>query len=100
MNSPYYRQCRPLGEIIKYNFKNMRKILVVIAIFCSLTGVGQEDFEIRLNDTLINVTLDKSYTIDVKGTKLKFMVRSKDTLTYTNSFYSFRHAKNFKASSS
>lgn len=78
----------------------MRKLLVVLSIFCSLKGVSQEDFVIRLNDTLINVALDKSYTINVKGTHLQFTVSSKDTLTYTNTFYSFQYPKAFKVSRS
>jgi hypothetical protein len=46
------------------------------------------------------VALDTSYTIDVNGTKLKFRITSKDTLTYTNSFYSFLYPKAFKVSNS
>jgi hypothetical protein len=77
----------------------MRKFLVALAIFCSLEAVCQEDFVIRLNDTTINVALDQPYTIHVKGTKLKFTISSKDTLTYNNSFYSFQYPKAFKVSS-
>ncbi|MES2646976.1 MAG: hypothetical protein V4717_08890 [Bacteroidota bacterium] len=77
----------------------MKKTLVVFAIFCSFKGVAQEDFVIRFNDTLINVALDKSYNIDVKGTKLNFVISSKDTLTYTNTFFSFLYPKAFRVSS-
>ena len=88
-----------MGEIINYT-SNMRKILVTVAIFCSLKGFSQEDFVIRVNDTVINVALDKSYNVNIKGTKLNFIVSSKDTLTYTSSFYSFLYPKAFRVSSS
>ena len=78
----------------------MRKTLLAFAILTSLNVQSQDDYVIRLNDTVINVTLDKAYIIDIKGTKLKFEVSSKDTLTYTNSFYSFFYPKNFKVSNS
>jgi len=78
----------------------MKKILVIVAIFCSLKAFSQEDFVIRMNDTLINVALDKSYNINIKGTQLNFTVSSKDTLTYTNSFFSFSYPKAFRVSNS
>lgn len=78
----------------------MRKTLAALAIFCSLQAFSQEDFVIRINDTLINVALDKSYNIEVKGTKLNFIISSKDTLTYTNSFFSFLYPKAYRVSSS
>ncbi len=78
----------------------MRQILEIVSIFCCLKGFSQEDFVIRINDTLINVELDKSYNVNVKGTKLNFMLSSKDTLTYTSSFYSFLYPKAFRVSNS
>ena len=78
----------------------MRKILVIVAILSSLKAVSQEDFVIRINDTLINVALDKSYNINLKGTKFNFKVSSKDTLTYKNTFYSVLYPKGFRVSHS
>ena len=76
----------------------MRKILLAMSILCYLSGQSQEDFVIRLNDTLINIELDKGYIIDVNGNKLKFSLKLKDTLTYTNTFYIFLYPKAFKVS--
>jgi hypothetical protein len=77
----------------------MKPFLLAVAIICSVKGIGQEDFLIRLNDTIISIELDKSYDIDIKGTKLTFTVSSKDTLTYSNAFYSFLYPKTFRVSS-
>jgi len=74
----------------------MRLSLIVLIIFCSLKAFCQEDYVMRLNDTLINVVLDKPYNIDLKGTKFRFIVSSKDTLTYSSSFFSFLYPKTFK----
>lgn len=78
----------------------MRKILLIVAFFWSLKGVSQEDFVIRMNDTLINVALDKSYNINIKGTNINFTLSSKDTLNYSNDFYSFLYPKAFRVSNS
>lgn len=76
----------------------MRSILIFLTLFCSLTAVCQEDYIIRINDTLVNIELDKPYSLDIKGTKLKFIVSSKDTLVYRTNFYSFMYPKTFKVS--
>ena len=59
-------------------------------------GEAQEDYVIRFDDTLINVALDKSYNIDVKGSHINFIISSKDTLMYTNGFYRFLYPKAFR----
>ena len=76
----------------------MRRIFTALSIFCFFNGEAQEDYVIRFEDTLINVALDKSYNIDVKGSRINFIIRSKDTLMYTNSSYSFLHPKAFRVS--
>jgi hypothetical protein len=76
----------------------MKQILIVLTLFTSLTAVGQEDYLMHINDTIISIELDKQYSIDAKGTKLQFKVSSKDTLLYQNAFFSFLYPKAFKVS--
>jgi len=77
----------------------MKPFFAAVAMICSLKTIGQEDFLIRLNDTLISIALDKSYHIELNGIKLNFSVSSKDELTYSNTLYSFSYPKTFKVSS-
>ncbi len=77
----------------------MKNILVIIALFSNFTTYCQEDYVIRLKDTSISISLDKQYNIVVKGEKLNFFITQKDTLTYKNNLFSFKHPKTFKVSS-
>ena len=74
----------------------MKRIFTALSIFCFFNGEAQEDYVIRFDDTLINVALDKSYNIDVKGSHINFIISSKDTLMYTNGFYRFLYPKAFR----
>ena len=73
-------------------------LLALVFLITTLKVVGQADYSIRINDTIINVVLDKPYNINVKGENVKFVINLKDTLTYSNSFFSFLYNKKHKVS--
>lgn len=74
----------------------MRTLLTILITLMSLTIYGQEDYMIKLNDTLIEISLDKEYPISVDGVNIKFKVIAKDTLIYNDDLYSFKHSKDYK----
>jgi hypothetical protein len=76
----------------------MKLVLIFISVFFTLVANSQEDYVLQLNDTTLNVALDKPYNLVVKGKKIGFRLIQKDTLTYSNNLYSFLYPKGFKIS--
>ncbi len=76
----------------------MKTVFIAIAIFSNIQAWCQEDYVIHLNDTTVNVELDKHYNLVVKGQKLNFSISQKDTLSYDDNLYSFQYLKGFKVS--
>ncbi len=74
----------------------MRTLLTILITLMSLTIYGQEDYMIKLNDTLIEISLDKEYPISFDGVNIKFKVIAKDTLIYNDDLYCFKHSKDYK----
>lgn len=72
----------------------------LVFLIISLKVAGQADYIIRINDTVINIALDKPYNIKVKGENVQLIVKLKDTLTYSKSFFSFLYTKNYKVAQS
>ncbi len=66
----------------------------------ALHANGQEEYVLKINDNAISIALDKPFEINVNGAKVKLMVSSKDTLTYSNDIFSFSYPKQFKVSTS
>ncbi|RYY49094.1 MAG: hypothetical protein EOO06_08185 [Chitinophagaceae bacterium] len=78
----------------------MRKLFVLLALGISSGAVAQEDYELRLGDSLVNIALDKPYNLVVNGKQVQLNLKMKDTLTYKQTFLSFKYPKEFKISSS
>lgn len=78
----------------------MKSTLLIIAFFCSFTGYCQEDYILTINDSLLNVSLDKQYKFVVNGQTVNFSISSKDTLLFTDPFFRFSYPKDFKISKS
>lgn len=73
-------------------------IFMLIALVSSLPSFGQEDLVIQLNDTTFSASMDKDYSLNLKGTPIHLKISSKDTLHYSSSFLSFSYPKLFKVS--
>lgn len=67
-------------------------------MLCALGAQAQEDYVVRINDTLLNVELGKKYNTTVNGKKVSFSVKLKDTLTYADNLYSFLYLSHNKIS--
>lgn len=74
----------------------MRVLLLVFTIFLSgFIAKGQKDYLIQLNDTLIEVALDKEYKLRINGEDLSFIIKAKDTLMYNTNLYSFKYLRDY-----
>lgn len=74
----------------------MKILFVVVTFFAGFRATAQEDYKIKINDAVQPVSLDKEYEIVVNGEKVHFIITANDTLTYSDSAYSFLHLKDYK----
>ena len=75
-----------------------KMLFILVCSFFKLTA--QEDYTITINDTSLNISLDKKYQVTVNGKKLVFYIRAHDTITYNDEFVSFQYTKGFNVSKS
>jgi hypothetical protein len=76
----------------------MRLSLLLSFFALSFTAFSQEDYTIRINDSSFRIALDKTYSINVNGKKVNFIIKALDTLKYDDPMFSFLHTKEFKLS--
>ena len=69
----------------------MKTLVLSLVLITSIHVFGQEDYTIQLNDKSFDIAADKQYEFDVDGKKITFILKSKDTLTYNDVFYSFNY---------
>lgn len=78
----------------------MKNYLLTLAFLAFAVGFGQSDYTIEINDTILDLSLEREYQIEIDGKPVKFTVRAKDTLTYNAILFSFKHSKDYKVSKS
>lgn len=78
----------------------MKNYLLTLAFLAFAVGFGQSDYTIEINDTILDLSLEREYKIEIDGKPVKFTVRTKDTLTYNAILFSFKHSKDYKVSKS
>src|SRR5690554_4676794 len=82
------------------NQRPMKFYLLTFSLFvCSLL-FGQKDYTIEINDQVYDVTLEKEYQITLNSKPVTFKVHAKDTITYNDSLFRFKHSKDYKVSKS
>lgn len=69
----------------------MKTLVLSLVLVTSIHVFGQEDYTIQLNDKTFDIAADKQYEFNVDGKKITFILKSKDTLTYNDGFYSFNY---------
>ena len=60
----------------------MKLVLIFISVFFTLVANSQEDYVLQLNDTTLNVALDKPYNLVVKGKKIGFKLIQSHNLCF------------------
>lgn len=76
----------------------MKLFFLGIMLLLLKPATAQEDYNLQVNDTVINIALDKKYDLTVNGQKITLKVSSKDTLVYNAGAYSFKYFKDLKVS--
>jgi hypothetical protein len=64
----------------------------------SIKSFSQNDYKIQINDTIIEVSLDKEYYITLDEKEIQFKIVAKDTLIYEDDLFSFNYSKDYRIS--
>ncbi len=76
----------------------MRLTLITLLIFISIKSFSQNDYKIQINDTILEISLDKEYNIILDEKEIQFKIVAKDTLIYEDDLFSFNYSKDYKIS--
>lgn len=75
-------------------------IKYIITFFVLLSSVKSfsQDYQLRLNDTSINISVGKNYDVNINGKPVKLFLSSKDTLEFKHPEFSFMYPKDYMPS--
>lgn len=76
----------------------MRLTLITLLTFISIKSFSQNDYKIKINDTILEISLDKAYNITIDDKEIEFKIIAKDSLIYEDDLYSFNYSKDYKIS--
>ncbi len=76
----------------------MKRSLLFIALIIGLTAQSQEDYTIEIGDKVLKVELDKQYEVELNNQRVKFTIKTNDTLLFKDDAFSFSYPKGFKVS--
>lgn len=76
----------------------MKSTLITLLVFISIKSFSQNDYKIYINDTILEVSLDKEYSIKFNEKEIEFKIVAKDTLIYEDNLFSFNYSKDYKIS--
>lgn len=74
------------------------KYAATLFLFFLGTKAFAQDYQLRLNDTLINISLDKSYQVNVNGKPFNLFLTSKDSSEFKHEAFSFLYPKSYAPS--
>lgn len=74
---------------------------MVFIVLCSISQAkAQEDFKLKINDSVYQLGLDRPYEFVINGKKVTVSLIANDTLTYVDEMISFKYTKDFKVTKS
>jgi hypothetical protein len=76
----------------------MRLTLITLFILLGLKSYSQNDYNIQINDTILEISLDKEYKISLDEKEINFKIVLKDSLLYVDELYSFKYSNESKIS--
>lgn len=76
----------------------MRLTLITLLILLSIKSFSQNDYKIQINDTTLEISLNKDYNITLDEKVIQFKIVAKDTLIYEDDLFSFNYSKDYKIS--
>jgi hypothetical protein len=72
----------------------LKNVLFIVAVFCA-SNVFAQDYQLRLNDTSINIATGNEYEVTVNGQRIKLSLSLKDTLEFSQSGFSFLYPRGY-----
>ncbi|MBN2275720.1 MAG: hypothetical protein JXR41_10515 [Bacteroidales bacterium] len=76
----------------------MKGLMTVLLILAGMAVHAQEDYWLQINDTGMEIALDREYTIPVDGRDIKLKITARDTLLWDDDLFSFQYSKDYKVS--
>lgn len=76
----------------------MRVLLMCLLLITSINSFSQTDYKIQINDTVIDISVNNEYNINLNGKEIKLRLIAKDTLLFDDNFFSFNYSKDYKVS--
>jgi hypothetical protein len=73
----------------------MKYLVLLSFLFVAIHAKSQEDYTINVDGKDMKISLDKKYEVMVNGKKVTLQVKANDTLSYSDSYISFRYPKGF-----
>ena len=67
-------------------------------MFLSTFSSYAQDYTISIGEEVLDIELEREYSININGEEVKFNVRTKDTLTLESEIFSFSYPKDYKIS--
>lgn len=71
---------------------------IALLLFANIV-FAQNDYQLTINGTVHNISLDEDYSITVDGKELKLKLQRNDTLQYNDPLFSFNYPKEYSVSS-
>lgn len=69
-----------------------------LLLITSINSFSQTDYKIQINDTVIDISVNNEYNINLNGKEIKLRLIAKDTLLFDDNFFSFNYSKDYKVS--
>lgn len=76
----------------------MRFLSFLILVLFSFAASAQEDYKLHINHTVLDLSLDSTYSVTIDGKPYRISIQMKDTLTYRDALFSFKYPKDLKVS--
>ncbi len=80
------------------NYLKVKILMISLLVLAGMFLSAQNNYKIKINDTVFEISLDKDYHISLDGKDVKFKISFKDTLTYENDLIKFNYPKDYKIS--
>ena len=76
----------------------MKYLLITLLLQLNFVVFSQNDYQLIINDTEMEISLDKEYEIEVDGKTVQFKLLAKDTLSYVDDLFSFHYPSEYRVS--
>ena len=76
----------------------MKYLIIALLLQLNFVAFSQNDYQLIINDTEMEISLDKEYEIEVDGKTVQFKLLAKDTLSYVDDLFSFHYPSEYRVS--